>query len=176
MSASARLSASGRKRSCTGRQQAARSGLLAKNGIGPKKKFSFLKSQPTNEAPMRILKSSLAFLFSVAVSGCTTTQIAPTVAAKVDGSCSTAPGGACYAGPGGPMYAGPGGAASAGPGGPLYAGPGGAMYAGPGGPLYAGPGGACYAGPGGACDATSEAPKQCPAICKPVASAVSATN
>ena len=160
--------------------------------IGPKTKFIFETASPQMRYLMKILKSSLAFLFSLAIAGCMTTQTAPTIAAKADGSCSTSPGGACYTGPGGPMYAGPGGAASAGPGGPMYAGPGGAMYAGPGGPLYAGPGGtrdsgpggaayagpggACYAGPGRACNATNEAIKQCSAICKPVASAVSATN
>ena len=41
---------------------------------------------------MKILKSSLAFLFSLAIAGCMTTQTAPTIAAKADGSCSTSPG------------------------------------------------------------------------------------
>ena len=146
--------------------------------------LSLLNARSKMGYSMRILKSSLAILFCVAVSGCVTSHTAPGVAVNMDPSCSTSPGGACYAGPGGPMYAGPGGAAYTGPGGPMYAGPGGAMYAGPGGaryagpggPLYAGPGGACYAGPGGPCQGTNEAIRQCPAVCKPVASAVPASN
>jgi hypothetical protein len=134
--------------------------------------FSLFPSQ--TRYPMKILTSSLALFFAIAISGCATTQVQPATAATAGNACSPAPGGACYAGPGGPAYAGPGGAMYAGPGGARYAGPGGARYAGPGGPfyagpggtLYAGPGGNCYAGPGGACGAATDAGTQCPAACK----------